>query len=199
MTIIPGSGLEDFGVRWERLGHDGPCGDCDERGHCTMNCGPAVPPGPPEADALSADPGDVPVGVGASVPVSKPDVADGERTPLKLSERLRQRAEDWRAVYRTDVAREWDRLADEVARLEAQLDARAPCAHCGGDNPRAGLYCSDRCRSAHARMHAPDGKLRTVRRLARGKAGVVIHFDPEEADRVMRLKVGERVYIVQEE
>lgn len=27
----------DFGIRSVP-----PCGDCDERGHCTMNCGPRV-------------------------------------------------------------------------------------------------------------------------------------------------------------
>lgn len=31
--------IYDFGKRAKI-----PCGDCDDRGHCTMNCGPAIPP-----------------------------------------------------------------------------------------------------------------------------------------------------------
>lgn len=37
----------DFGVR-----RDPPCSDCDRDGHCTMNCGPALPARTHEKDLI---------------------------------------------------------------------------------------------------------------------------------------------------
>jgi hypothetical protein len=40
----------DFGIR-----SNPPCGDCWENGHCSMNCGPAVPPAghPKQREAIA--------------------------------------------------------------------------------------------------------------------------------------------------
>jgi hypothetical protein len=33
---------------------DPPCGDCDEEGYCTMNCGPAIKPSVPLSEQIAA-------------------------------------------------------------------------------------------------------------------------------------------------
>lgn len=115
---------------------------------------------------------------------------------VRASQRLRALAE----VLRSELgdAAGVELLADEVERIEEQLDARGPCAYCGGPNPRGGDYCSDAHRAAYHREHMPVGVVKSARRLARDRASVVVHFEPDEADRAVRLLVGERVYIGQD-
>lgn len=88
-------------------------------------------------------------------------------------------------------------LRDEIRRLREQLCSRGPCAHCGGDNPKGGLYCSDRCRARHARIHAPGGKVRSSRSLANGGWSIVVHLPPGEADRGAKFRVKDPVYLVE--
>lgn len=77
-------------------------------------------------------------------------------------------------------------------------DVQQKCLHCGGDNARSGDFCSDRCRANYSRERMPRGIVKSVRRLARGRAGVTIHYEPDEAERAVRLVVGQSVHLAAE-
>lgn len=84
------------------------------------------------------------------------------------------------------------------AAIELLEAVRATCLQCGGENARSGEYCSDSCRAAHFREHMPVGTVKSVRRLARDKASIVVHYTPDEANRAIAVLVGRPVYLAQE-
>lgn len=77
--------------------------------------------------------------------------ADGCETPIvRKGERGRQ--PKWCSVHKTKLQRDPTRNRSSRARLGAAVRWRAareantdPCVHCGGANPRAGAYCSEKC------------------------------------------------------
>lgn len=111
------------------------------------------------------------------------------------------------ARKRIEVAREMlERLDPPPSPVLFELDlalkwidsVRSSCLHCGGENGRAGDYCSDRCRAAHYREHMPCGTVKSVRRLAADKVAIVVHYAPEEAASAVALRIGATVHLAQE-
>lgn len=75
-----------------------------------------------------------------------------------------------------------------------------PCGTPFRPKRRTQKFCSGRCRQAHHRAHplgdGPGGKVAGVRRLARGRVSVVVHFEADDAERALKLALGELVRIV---
>lgn len=67
------------------------------------------------------------------------------------------------------------------------------CDYCGTElGPSQVRFCCDRHRSAWHREHDPKGIVRSVRRLASNRIGVLVHFTDEAA---LRFRIGEGIVL----
>lgn len=81
----------------------------------------------------------------------------------------------------------------------ASADAPRACTWCGASlagKRRQAKFCGEKCRQRFHRERAPQGKVKQVRRLSRGRVSVIIHFEPGDAERALRLMPGEEVSMI---
>lgn len=85
---------------------------------------------------------------------------------------------------------------ENVRTLSAETSRSCEC--CGASlegKRRHARFCSADCRRQSHRERAPQGVVTQVRRLARGRVAVTLHFEPEDAERALRLMPGGRAIV----
>lgn len=76
------------------------------------------------------------------------------------------------------------------------------CAWCGASlagKRRQAKFCGARCRQTFHKQKAPRGIVKQVRRLARGRVSVIVHFDPIDAPRALELMPGQLAIVAEGE
>ncbi len=73
------------------------------------------------------------------------------------------------------------------------------CEYCGGPKPDHARFCGAVHKAAWHREHQPEGAVRSVRRLMKGRVSIVIWFDEHEAHRALAFEPGQSVVIAEGE
>lgn len=83
-------------------------------------------------------------------------------------------------------------------RSKPRQEEMRPCAFCGVMFPPVvpwQEFCNGRHRSAYNQLRGTMGRIVTVRRLAKGKTSITMHFSGPSAESALKLAHGEDAYV----